>query len=69
MGLSRWLCDKEPPASARDAGDADSSLEWMQEDPLEKEMTTHSSILVRENPWMEEPGGLQFLGLQRIGHD
>ena len=34
------------------------------EDPLEKEMTTHSSILAWEIPWTEEPGGLQSMGLQ-----
>ena len=39
------------------------------EDPLEKEMATHSSILAWEVPWTEEPGGLQSLGLQRVGHD
>ena len=36
-----------------------------QEDPLEKEMTIHSSILAWEIPWTEEPGGLQFMGLQK----
>ena len=40
-----------------------------QEDPLEKEMATHSSILAWRIPWMEEPGGLQSTGLQRVGHD
>ena len=40
-----------------------------QEDPLEKEMETHSSILTWEIPWTEEPGGLQSMGLQRVGHD
>ena len=39
------------------------------EDPLEKEMATHSSILAWEIPWTEEPGGLWSLGSQRIGHD
>ena len=38
------------------------SLDW--EDPLEKGMETHSSILTWEIPWTEEPGGLQFMGLQ-----
>ena len=38
-------------------------------DPLEKEMTTYSSILAWEIPWTEEPGGLQSMGLQRVGHD
>ena len=38
-----------------------------QKDPLEKEMATHSSILAWRIPWPEEPGGLQSLGLQRVG--
>ena len=38
-----------------------------QEDPLEKEMATHSSILAWEIPWSEEPGGLQSMGSQRVG--
>ena len=40
-----------------------------QEDPLEKGMATHSSILVWRIPWTEEPGRLQSMGLQRVGHD
>ena len=43
------------------------SLDW--EDPLEKEMATHSSILVWRIPWREEPGGLQSMRSQRAGHD
>ena len=39
------------------------------EDTLEKEMATHSSILAWRIPWTEEPGGLQSMGLQRVGHD
>ena len=39
-----------------------------QEDPLEEEMATHSSLLVWWTPWMEEPSGLQFMGSQRVGH-
>ena len=39
------------------------------EDPLEKEMATHSSILAQRIPWMEEPGRLQSMGAQRVGHD
>ena len=39
-----------------------------QEDPLEEEMATHSSILAWKLLWTEEPGGLQFMGLQRIRH-
>ena len=46
---------------------------WVQslgrEDPLEKEMATQCSILAWEIPWMEEPGGLQSIGLQTVGHD
>ena len=44
-----------------------SSLDW--ENPLKKEMATHSSILVWKIPWTEEPGGLQSTGSQRVGHD
>ena len=40
-----------------------------QEDPLEKEMATHSSALTWEIPWTEEPGSLQFMGSQRAKHD
>ena len=43
------------------------SLGW--EDPLEKETATHSSILVWKIAWTEEPGGLQSMGSQRVGHD
>ena len=43
------------------------SLGW--EDLLEKEMVTHSSILAWKIPWMEEPGRLQSMGSQRVGHD
>ena len=43
------------------------SLGW--EDPLEKEMATHSSILAWKIPWVEEPGRLQSMGSQRVGHD
>ena len=39
------------------------------EDPLEKEMVTHSCIIAWRIPWTEEPGGLQFISSQRIGHD
>ena len=40
-----------------------------QEDPLEKEMATHSSILAWRIPWTEEPGRLQSTGSQRVGHN
>ena len=39
------------------------------EDPLEKETATHSGILAWEIPWTEEPGGLQYMGSQRVGHN
>ena len=46
---------------------------WFQslgrEDPLEEGMVTHSSVLALRIPWTEEPGGLQSLGSQRVGHD
>ena len=43
------------------------SLGW--EDPLEKAMAPHSSTLAWKIPWMEEPGGLQFMGSQRVRHN
>ena len=43
------------------------SLGW--EDPLEKEMATHTSICVQKIPWAEKPGSLQSMGLQRVRHD
>ena len=55
---------KNPPASV-----GDSHLILGQEDSLEKEMATHSSILAWEIPWSEEPRGLLSMGLQRIRHD
>ena len=43
------------------------SLGW--EDPLEQEMAIHSCVLAQRILWTEEPGGLQSMGLQRVGHD
>ena len=63
-GLPWWLSGKE---SACSVGDAGSTLGW--EDPLEKEVATHSSILAWEVPWTEEPGGLQSMGSKRVKHD
>ena len=40
-----------------------------QEDPLEKGMATHSSMLAYRTPWIEKPGGLQSMELQRVGHN
>ena len=55
---------KNPPAMQETGVQ---SLGW--EDPLEKEMATHSGILAWRIPWTEEPGGLQSKGLQRVGHN
>ena len=60
-GLRGGTVVKNPSA---DAGMVGSILGW--EDPLEKGMTTHSSILAWEFPWTEEPGGLQSMGLLRL---
>ena len=56
----RWLSEVEN--SPANVGDIGSVPGW--EDPLEKEMATQSSILACEIPWIEEPGGLQFMGSQ-----
>ena len=58
---------KNSPANA---GDIEVGVQSLgQEDPLEKEMATYSSILAWRIPWTEEPGRLQFMGSQRVGHD
>ena len=67
LGFSGSSVGKESTCSVGDLADASSSLGW--EDPLEEGMATHSSILAWRIPWAEEPGGLQSIGLQRIGHD
>ena len=59
-----WLSGKE---SACKAGDPGSILS--REDALEKAMATHCSIPAWEIPWREEPGGLQFVGSQRVRHN
>ena len=41
---------------------------WVGKIPLEKTMATHSSIFARRIPWIEEPGGLQSIGSQKVGH-
>ena len=64
LGFSGNTVIKNLPIKAGDTG-----LIPGQEDPLEEEMATHSSILAREIPWTEEPGGLQSMGLQRAGHN
>ena len=60
LGFPVGLVGKESAYNTGDLG---------QEDPLKKEMATHSSILAWEIPWMEEPGGLQSMGSQRVGHN
>ena len=54
-------------ASAYNAGNPGSVMGW--EDLLEKETAPHSSILAWKIPWTEEPGRLQSMGSQRVGHD
>ena len=61
------LVVKNPPATAGDVRDLGSVPGWKRF--LEKEMATHSSILATEISWTEEPGRLQSIGPQRIGHD
>ena len=58
---------KKLPANTGDAEDSGSIPRWV--DTLEKEMATHSSILAWRNSWIEEPGGLQSMGSQRVGDD
>ena len=63
MGFPGDPVVKNPPANAGDTGSIPGS-----ERSLEEEMATHSSILAWEIPWTEEPGGLQSLKSQRVGH-
>ena len=58
---------KNLPANVRDVGHMCLILAWA--DPLEEEMATHSSIIAWGIPWKEEPGGLQSMGSQGVGHD
>ena len=67
MGFPGSSVVKNPPVNAEDAGDMGSIPG--QEDPPEKQMATYSSILAWRIPWTEEPGGLQSIGLQTVGHD
>ena len=64
VGLPWWHSGKESACQCRRPGSNPGS-----EDPLEKEMATHSNILAWEIPWTEEPGGLQSMGSQRVGHN
>ena len=67
FGLLKWYNGKESTGNARDTRDLGLifGFDLLQEDPLEKEMTTHYSILAWEIPWTEEPGELQSIGLQK----
>ena len=58
---------KDLPANAENSSEAGQPLGW--EDPLEKKMATHSSISCWKIPWTEEPGCLQSLGSQKVGHN
>ena len=64
MGLPWWLRQRRTHPQRRRPG----SDPWIGK-PLEKEVTTHSSTLAWRISWTEEPGGLQTMGLQRVGHD
>ena len=64
LGFPAGSDGKESTCNSRDLG---SILDW--EDPLEEGMTTHSSILAWRILWTEEPGSLQSMGSQRVGHD
>ena len=64
MGLPTWHSGKDSACQCRrHRRHGFNSLGW--EDPLEKEMVIHTSILAWETPWTEEPGGLQFTGSQK----
>ena len=65
--MSILVPKSNPPANAETKKPRVQSLGL--EDPLEKEMAIHSSILVWKIPWMEKPGGLQSVGSQRVRHD
>ena len=63
--MAQWV--KNPPVMQETQEMQVRSLGW--EDPLEKEMAIHSSILAWKIPWTEEPGRSQSMGSQRVGHD
>ena len=63
--MTRWL--KNPPAMQETQADVVRSPS--QEDPLEEGVATHSSILAWRIPWTEQPGGLQSVVSERVGHD
>ena len=63
------LVVKNPPANVRDVRDSSWVQSLGQEDSLEEDMATHSTLLAWEIPWTEEPSRLWSMGLQRVGHD
>ena len=67
MGFPGGSVVKNPPAAQQLQEPQVPSLGG--EDPLEEGMATHSVFLPREPPWTEEPGGLQSVGSQKVGHD
>ena len=68
MGFLGGAMIKTLPATVGDTGETQ-ILSLGREVPLEMEMATLSSILAWKIPWAEEPGGLQSMGLQRVGHN
>ena len=68
MGFLGGAMIKNLPATVGDTGETQ-ILSLGREVPLEMEMVTLSSILAWKIPWAEEPGGLQSMGLQRVGHN
>ena len=66
-GFPGGLAVKNPPAMQETQKTQIRSLGW--EDPPEEHVATHSSILAQRVPWTDEPGGLQSIGLQRVGSD
>ena len=73
MGISRPLMDKASLVTELVNNQSVMQETWVRslgwEDPLEKGTATHSSVLAWRIPWTEEPGGLQFMGSQRVRHD
>ena len=68
LGLPKWFSGKRISLPMQEMQETKvQSLGW--EHSLEKGMSTHSSILAWENPWIEEPGGLQSMELQRVRQD
>ena len=72
LSFSLYLCFVIAVQSSFSGGSVVKNLKYRrhsQEDPLEEGLATRSCILARRIPWTEEPGGLQFMGSQRVGHD